>query len=101
MDREVKVATEPLSRILDRNMPKNTRIDILTIDVEGFDYEVLRSNDWDRYSPDYVLIECLGTLAVIEIQTNPIARFLADRRYGLVAKTANTTIFKLDSVKPC
>jgi FkbM family methyltransferase len=101
MDREVQVAVEPLSRILDRNIPEGVRIDMLTVDVEGSDFEVLQSNDWDRYSPDYILIECLGAVTLSDALTGPIATFLAARQYGLVAKTVNTVVFKLSAAKLC
>jgi len=101
MAEEVKVGVEPLSRILERNIPEGVRIDVLTVDVEGLDYEVLQSNDWDRFSPDYVLVECLGALALSEIQSDQIATFLMTRQYALVAKTVNTVIFKLNTAKPC
>lgn len=98
---EVKVAIEPLSRILDRNVPEGVHIDLLTVDVEGFDYEVLQSNDWGRYSPDYVLTECLGARTLSEAYADPVATFLAARQYAIVAKTMNTVVFKLNTADPC
>ena len=56
--KEVKIVTAPLGELLDQYLPAKTEIDLLTIDVEGLDYEVLRSNDWSRYSPEFILVEC-------------------------------------------
>jgi len=92
---EVKIKTQRLSELLDKYLPANTKIDLLTIDVEGFDYDVLQSNDWSRYSPEFVLVECLGLLALDQTNSEPLVKFLLDRHYSVVAKTVNTVFFRL------
>ena len=47
----------PLNKILDENLPKNQKIDFFNIDVEGFDLQVLKSNNWNKYRPTVILIE--------------------------------------------
>ncbi|CAN5459441.1 hypothetical protein BH10PSE11_BH10PSE11_40590 [soil metagenome] len=49
------VTTAPLSSILDQVTPP--AIDFMKIDVEGFEQQVLSSNDWSRYRPSVILIE--------------------------------------------
>ena len=53
------VQVESLENLLDKYMPKNTKIDFLNIDVEGKDEEVLISNNWEKYNPNYILVEIL------------------------------------------
>jgi hypothetical protein len=36
---------------------KNKKIDILSIDVEGWDMDVLESNNWNKYKPNYIIVE--------------------------------------------
>ncbi len=36
---------------------KVTNIDFLKVDVEGYEYEVLQSNDWKRWRPKVVVVE--------------------------------------------
>jgi hypothetical protein len=36
--------------------------DLLTIDVERFNFDVLKSNDWDFYRQTIILVELLGTV---------------------------------------
>jgi len=55
--KEVEVETYPLADVLDKNLPANQQIDFLTIDVEGLDLQVLKSNNWDKYKPAYILVE--------------------------------------------
>ncbi|MFN2202562.1 MAG: FkbM family methyltransferase, partial [Caldilineaceae bacterium] len=54
---QVTIATRRLDDILDEYLPPGQQIDILAIDVEGYDMQVLLSNDWKRYRPSLVLIE--------------------------------------------
>jgi FkbM family methyltransferase len=94
--KEVSIETMPLSELFDKYLPVHTKIDFLTVDVEGLDYEVLKSNDWSRYSPDFVLVECLGCTNVNSTTSDPIASLLLEHHYTMVAKTVNTAIFCLD-----
>ena len=54
---EVKVEVLPLKDILEQYVPAGVKIDFLTVDVEGLDFEVLKSNDWVKFSPEYLLVE--------------------------------------------
>ena len=65
------------------------------MDVEGLDLQVLRSNDWSRYRPRFVVTECLE-LDLRGIARHPTASFLAERGYRPVAKTMNTLILGRD-----
>ncbi len=51
-----KIQVKSLSVIL-RNFLKGKQIDIMSIDTEGYDKNVLLSNDWKRYRPKVVCIE--------------------------------------------
>ncbi len=52
-----KVPTLSLKHILDKYLPEGKNIDFIKIDVEGFEYEVLSSNDWGKYKPELIVIE--------------------------------------------
>ena len=49
-----------LKKILDKHLPNSTQIDFMSVDVEGFDLDVLKSNDWKRYRPTFLLVECMN-----------------------------------------
>jgi FkbM family methyltransferase len=55
--RVARVRTTTLAALLGRYLPEGQSIDFMTVDVEGHDLAVLRSNDWDRYRPELVLVE--------------------------------------------
>ena len=82
----------PLSDVLNKHMPPNTSIDFLTIDVEGLDFDVLKSNNWDRFRPKVILIEILVS-NLDSLLSDPIATYLMGMNYRLYAKTLNTVFF--------
>lgn len=91
-ERELRTTT--LAELLREHLP-GAKIDFLSVDVEGFDADVLQSNDWDAFAPEVVLAETLGQ-TVAEVQASSIAEILGGRGYELVAKTAHTAIFRRD-----
>jgi FkbM family methyltransferase len=93
--KEVSIVTAPLRQLLDQYVPAGTVIDLMTIDVEGLDYDVLQSNDWSRYSPEFILVECFGAATLEEASSDPVARLLSQHHYSMVAKSMNTVFFKL------
>jgi hypothetical protein len=90
--KELPIKVYPLSEIIKEYIPKEQEIDFLTIDVEGKDFEVLKSNDWDRYRPKVVLIEVL-TSSLEKMYESPIYIFMREKGYSFFAKTFNTCFF--------
>lgn len=88
------IQTETLSNILDKHLPENVNIDFMSIDVEGLDLDVLKSNNWDKYKPKIVLIETYGS-SLESALSSDINQFLKQHGYLAVAKTVNTCVFKL------
>ena len=88
----------PLSSVLDHNLLKGQKIDFISIDVEGLDLEVLKSNDWSKYRPKFVLVEILSS-GLHEIENSEIGQFLSDAGYAVSAKCVNTVFFKEASQK--
>lgn len=90
-----KVKTLPLKEVLKEYMPENKSIDFMSIDVEGLDLEVLKSNDWNKFRPEYILIEDLNKNKIEDIITkSDIYKFLTERDYIFITKTFNTLFFK-------
>lgn len=90
---EKKIATWPLSEILDKYLSNATAIDFFTIDAEGLDMDVLRSNNWDKYRPAYVLVES-KPFELAPDSGNEISAFMQDVGYRIFAKTYYTYFFK-------
>jgi FkbM family methyltransferase len=93
------VPVRRLDDLLAEHLPRNGRIDFLSIDVEGMDLSVLRSNDWGRFRPCILLVEAHErTIAAIE--NDPINVFVVAAGYRLIAKTLNTLIYEDGSRPP-
>jgi FkbM family methyltransferase len=90
---KTEVPVLPLRDILSRHL-KDRKIDFLSIDVEGFEVEVLRSSDWEHYRPSVVLMEAIdASLDEVIREPGPAAKFLTSRGYRVFAKTVNTVFF--------
>ena len=85
--------TYTLSQLLDEYLPSNQKIDFLSIDVEGLDYNVLNSNNWQKYRPQVVLVEDLALSSLREIDASKVITFMYEQKYNLYCKTVNTLIF--------
>ncbi len=90
--KEIEVTVERLDSTLNRFLPIGQVIDFLSIDVEGFDLAVLKSNDWKLYRPKYVLAEALGMSLIASINSD-IFTYMESQGYELIAKTYNTLVF--------
>ena len=83
-----------LSDVLDLCLNKNIKIDLLTIDTEGHDLKVLKSNNWSKYLPDYIIVE-ISSSTLDEIIKHSITKFLNKRHYRIYSKLHKSVIFKL------
>jgi FkbM family methyltransferase len=89
-----EIEIRPLAKLLEEHMADKTGIDFLSVDVEGLDLAVLRSNDWTRFSPKYVLAEDSTAETVEQALHSPVAQFLYSVGYVLFAKTVYTQLFR-------
>lgn len=87
------IETVTLEEVLDEKLPSNKVIDFLSVDVEGLDFDVIKSMNIKKYRPRVILVEILGS-SLSDLQQNPIYKFLIDEDYALYAKALNTVVFK-------
>ena len=83
----------PLSQILDENLPTERTIDFMSVDVEGLDLDVLRSSNWVKYRPRYLLVEILDS-SMNDIENHLVSKFMSGVGYRVYAKCVHTVIFK-------
>jgi FkbM family methyltransferase len=91
---KILLRTRRLADILKEHVPTGRKIDFLSVDVEGLDLQVLRSNDWNLYRPEFVLVECLKTGTLSELEGNETAIYLKNLGYKPVSKLMNTVFFR-------
>ena len=87
---EKKVKCQTIQNILDNSKFKNTKIDLLNIDVEGAEMKVLNTLNFEIYDPSLICIEILGYREMQseqrekEIKNNQIFKFLVNKGYKKV-----------------
>lgn len=87
-----EIQAYPLRIILDKHLNSEQSIDFMSVDVEGLDLEVLKSNDWSKYKPKILLLEMLNT-SLKTIDQEPAYQFVNNHGYQLYAKLHNTFVF--------
>ena len=83
--------TKKLAQVLDKYL-NNCEIDFLTIDVEGMDYKVLKSNNWNKYRPKVVVFETKAT-QIKALESSEINKFLLQKGYVLYCFTPVNVFF--------
>lgn len=87
----IEVPVFPLATILNEQL-RGRSIDLLCIDTEGFDLEVLESNDWGLFRPRVILVE-KGSPG-LGYTSDPVTSFLLSQDYKIVDQTEHNSIFK-------
>jgi FkbM family methyltransferase len=90
--RQHRVQTRTLTNILDEAQCP-LHFDLLSIDVEGHDFEVLRSLDFSRYRPRVVVIE-MHDFAIPAAASNPLCEFMDDQGYDIAGHLATNSYFR-------
>jgi FkbM family methyltransferase len=90
-----KIKTQTLTKILEENhFP--THFELLSIDVEGVDFEVLKGLDLKIYQPQIICIENWKALSGVDaILGSETHQYLIKQNYQLIALTGLSTIYKL------
>lgn len=96
IERRVNISTKRLGDILSEKILNIPVIDFMSIDVEGLDFEVLESNNWEKFKPRLILIEILVS-NFEEINFHPITIFLKKYNYHVFAKCINTILYRHDN----
>ena len=85
----VPVPVKSLTSVLEEAHVED--IDFMSVDTEGFDMVVLRSNDWDRFRPTVICVESAPRGAMAE--TSGQKAYLAERGYRLEHQNTTNQIF--------
>ncbi len=93
--KEITVPTTTLEEVYKAHKLELFDLDILSVDVEGFDYKVLKSNDWVSLRPKVVVFE-LRNANLENIIEDQCYQYLKGLGYEFYAKTENNLIM-LDS----
>ncbi len=92
---EILLKTCRLEDIFIEHLLPGQRIDFMSVDVEGFEINVLKSNNWKIYRPQVILTEFLE-FDFNNFPDTELYCFMKNNGYSFFAKTRNTVIFKLN-----
>ena len=93
---EKKITTTPLSEVLDQYVPHGRVIDFLSVDVEEYDVEVLKSNNWERYRPRVVVVEA-HNFSLASPEKSAIYTYMLTKNYQLHYVSVENLFFLLRS----
>lgn len=83
----IEMPVIPLQKVFNENL-NGQKIDFMSVDTEGFDLDVLKSNDWDKYRPEFVLVETVNK------NKENIYSFMLEQGYKFIFENTANTIFK-------
>jgi FkbM family methyltransferase len=81
-------------------IPRNQQVDILSIDTEGNELTILKSNNWSIYRPNVICIETQNHDITEKFETHNIIieQFLYTKGYKKIASTGLNSIFAAEKV---
>ncbi len=89
-----KINVSRLDSVLTKYIEQERTIDFMSVDTEGHDLSVLKSNDWTRFRPAWLLVESFDHNAPLDKIRTEQHLFLLSKGYELYAKTVNTHIYR-------
>lgn len=89
-----KIKTKTLEQTLSEVVPENQEIDFLSIDVEGLDEMILRTNNWKKFSPKIIIFESHST-TIENIKIDKLTNYLSEQGYVIVGKAGPSFIAQL------
>lgn len=87
-----QIRTQTLESILDKCIKAGQKIDLLSIDAEGFDLKVLKSNNWEKFRPSLIIIET-DIKDIARFLRSAEANYLQEKGYSCFAKTFKSAFF--------
>ncbi len=87
---EIKINTTKLSDLFDSL--KIDSINFMSVDVEGFDLEVLKSNNWNKYRPKVIVTECFSG-GLESLASDCIYDLLKNNGYILLCNTPTNAFY--------
>lgn len=83
--KKTKIPVYSLKSILEKYLTDDDRLDFFDVDAEGYDLEILKTNDWEKYRPRIVVIE--SDISITSDIASDIVKYLESKDYKLLGKS--------------
>jgi len=94
---KISIETTTLESVMDQYLTKGQKINFLTISAMGFDLKVIKSNNWDKYRPDIVVVHndggSLSKIEIESVQQSEIYLTMQKNNYHFFAKTMYSAFY--------
>ena len=103
-----KIKSETLNCIIENSPFKNKKIDFLTIDVEGYEMNVLKGFDINKYRPDIIVLEFIDNALkkqefynhnVQNVINSEIYKYMLLNKYSFVNWVGSDLIFIAENIR--
>lgn len=91
LEKILKIKVKKLYEVIKENVPQNLKIDILSIDTEGYDLKVLKGTNLQKIKPSFICVELLKDSISGEIDI-----FLRENKYKLIYNNSSNSIYKYE-----
>lgn len=88
-----QLKSSSLNSIMENYLPKDQKIDFMTIDVEGQEFLILETFDFEKYKPDWILTE-IWNYSIESHANGKVDSLLKEKGYRPTAKTLNTVFYQ-------
>ena len=87
------ITANTLINVIESSPFRERKIDLLNVDAEGYDYKVIKSLNFEKYSPKFIIIET-HLKSIEEIIKSETYNFILDKKYSLRSWCLFSLIFK-------
>ncbi len=86
-----KIKTQSINKILENSPYKDQKIDFLSVDVEGYELDIFKNFDFNKYSPKVIVVEFLDlSLKKLEIKNLNINNMIRSEIFELIQSKGYT-----------
>lgn len=96
LTKKMKIPVQTLASVLEK-YAKGKRIDFLSVDVEGFELDVLKSNNWKKFRPVILCIELSFSASDSGQEVDRkkrLIRFISSKGYILISTSPSNYFFQ-------
>ena len=101
-----KIKTSTLNKVIENSIYKDQKINFISIDVEGYELNVLKGFDFKKYKPDLVVLELIQEgmteffyQNIVNIQNSEVYLYMIKHDYKLINWIHDDLVFVPQDVK--